>query len=235
MTQRKRPPPAPKPSFSIPLFPTLVFLVTVLMAWRQASAASFNEKCPNLAACVKAVSELTGQKYVYDKNIKDIASTATANLELTKDNAEELFSYALSAEGFSRVPMAEPDTYTIQRARDARDQALPIYRANQTTTPSIPNTYDLVQLTYQLANEAVEEHIARNLRSFMPANSRIVADPVTRSIIIVDTARNVKRLIPQIRDLDRKPSAALKARWKEMEQERKKARDAEPRKKDSAS
>lgn len=227
--KKSRPVPTRKETL-IPIFPAIVLAITLLIALRQAGAASFNDKCGTLAACVKSVSELTGQKYIYDKKDLEMKSAASPNLELKKENAEELLTFALSSESYTRVPLTEANTYAITRMRDARDGPLPVFRGNSQQTPSLPDTYDLVQLNYQITHEEVLEHAARHLRSFMPANARIIPEDISRSIIITDTAKNLKRLIPLLRELDQKPSASVKARWKEREEEGRRLQERNKRK-----
>lgn len=180
----------------------------------QANAASFTEKCPDIASCAKAVSELLGQKYVFDADVKGKVE-ATANLELTKENAELLFTNMLNINGFSRVPAGQENTFQILRQRDARDQAIPTVTASQQDAPPLPNNWDLYTLKYKATNPDVVENIARTSRSFMPANSRIIPEEVTGTLLVTDTAINLKKLYGIIKDLDKKPTAEMKRRWEE--------------------
>src|SRR5207253_1697946 len=64
----------------------------------SAHADSFAERCPDISSCAKVVSQLLGQKYVFDDDVKGKFG-ATANTEITKENAEVLFTSMLYANG----------------------------------------------------------------------------------------------------------------------------------------
>ena len=75
----------------------------------------------------------------------------------------------------------------IQRTRDARDAALPVYEAAE-----VPDSSRHVT-AYRDLKYADAEVVARMMRSFMPANSRII--PATQSqILMTDTASNIRKL-----------------------------------------
>ena len=65
-------------------------LLLILLAPDGLRAETFQNACPDLAACAKVVGELLGQKYVYDSDLKGSAKI-TPNVDLTKENAEILF------------------------------------------------------------------------------------------------------------------------------------------------
>jgi type II secretory pathway component GspD/PulD (secretin) len=194
----------------------LVWMVSMISG--VAFADSFDAKCPDLAACAKAVGELTGQKYVFDGDLKG-RSYATPNVEFTKENAELLFTTALDRGGFARVPLGPPGTYMIARQRDARDLAIPLVSADATTAPVLPETWDLLTLKYKATNPDVVEQIARTARSFMPANSRIIANELSGFLWVTDTAPNLKKIYELIRTSDIKPTAEMKRKWDEKDKQ----------------
>ncbi len=198
-------------SFTRVLSPLLVLISGT------ASAANFTEKCPDLSACAKAVSELTGQKYIFESTLKE-NMVATKNLDFTAENAEILFTYALNASGYSRMKLTD-GTFSILRQRDARDQAIPYVKCDNHTAPVLPDTWDLYTMKYQATNAEIVEHVARNSRSFMPANSRIIPDVLTGSVLITDTAPNLKKLYTIIREMDVKVTPAIKAHWEKQEKD----------------
>jgi hypothetical protein len=72
-------------------------------------------------------------------------------------------------------------------------------------------------LFYRAANPEAVEQIARYSRSFMPANARIIPDQLSGTLLVTDTALNLKKLYTLIRDTDQKPTAAMKKKWEENE------------------
>ena len=205
-----------------------VISVSLLPPAAFASSSSFSEKCPDIPACAKAVGELTGQKYLYDGDVKGKVM-ATPNVELTKENAELLFTNMLNLEGFSRVPLGEAGSFQIIRQRDARDQAIPWVTSDQKHAPELPNNWDLYTMKYKATNPEVVEHLARMSRSFMPANSRIIPDEIAGILLITDTAMNLKKLYTIISGSDIKPSAAVRKKMDEEERARNEARKEEHR------
>lgn len=208
----------------------LTLILSLLTATTSYAAPTFNSKCPNLEACTKAVSDLTGEKYIFNKRDYEIRATATNNVKITKENAVELLSRALFDEGYTRVPMSEPNTFSIMHMRDARDTALPEYRANSTTTPPMPDHYDTVQLVYQMRNEEAIDPVCRYLRSILPAHSRVLPNDMLNAIVVTSTARDLKKTIATIREMDIKPTAAMKLKWaKQKEEEERKAKSTPPK------
>lgn len=198
----------------MPLLPLLVaFNFSSAVAW----AGTFAEQCPDIATCAKTVGELLGQKYIFDVDIKGPVQ-ATPNLKLTRENAELLFTNALNMNGFSRVPLNEPNTYQIMRQRDARDSTIPVVKADAQTPPTLPNTWDLYTLNYKASNPEIVDQIARFSRSFMPANARIIPVEVSGTLLVTDSAANLKKLYTLIKDNDVKPTPEMKKKWQEQEQ-----------------
>ena len=206
--------------FSLSLVAGLVFTS------QCAFAANFAEQCPDVAVCAKAVGELLGQKYIFDGEVKG-AIKATPNLELTKENAEVLFTNALNMNGFSRVPLAAKNTYQIMKQRDARDAAIPFAISDAKTAPTLPDTWDLYTMTYKASHPETVDQIARLTRSFMPANSRIVSAEWSGELMITDTAPNLKKIYELIKTNDVKPSAEMLKKWQHWELEGEKRRLAE--------
>lgn len=184
-----------------------------------AKADSFVEKCPDIPTCAKVVGEMLGQKYMFDADVKGKVQ-GTPNLDLTKDNAELLFTNMLNLEGFTRVPLNQPSTFQILRQRDARDSAIPLIRADKTHAPALPNNWDMVTLLYKASHPEVVEQIARMSRSFMPANSRIIPSELSGTLLVTDSAANLKKLYEIVRDEDQKPTAEMKKRWEEESKRR---------------
>lgn len=183
------------------------------------NAATFNEKCPDLATCARVVGAMLGQKYVFDASLQG-KTLATPNVELTKDNAELLFTNALHMEGYSRVPLGQPGSFQIMRQRDARDSAIPLVKADKTHPPELPQSWDMMTLLYRASHPEVVDQIARLSRSFMPANARIIPSELSGTLLVTDSAPNLKKLYEIIQQDDQKPSAEMKRRWDEWERMR---------------
>jgi len=197
-----------------------------------AMSGTFAEQCPDIATCAKVVGELLGQKYIFDADVKGQIK-ATSNLELTKSNAELLFSNALNMNGFSRVPLSSPNTFQIMRQRDARDSAIPAVTADAHTPPALPDTWDLYTMKYKATNPELVEEIARLTRSFMPAIARVVPVEWSGMLMITDTAANLKKVYGLIKSNDVKPTPEMKKKWQEREKQAEERRLQEAQQKKS--
>ena len=201
-------------------WPAFVFGALLLTVWAASVSAeagssnSFAAKCSEIDKCIKAVSEITGDKYMMDADVKGKVD-ATENLELTPANANLLLTKALHLNGFARVPLSIPGTYQVVRSRDARDTLLPRIVASADTPPELPDTWDLVLLVFKLKHPEVAEAMARNARSFMPANARIIPNELSGQMLITAAVPEVKNVYQIIKDMDVKPSPEMLKEWKE--------------------
>jgi type II secretory pathway component GspD/PulD (secretin) len=196
------------------------FVVQSAVQSNEGRADSFMSKCPDIASCAKFVSELLGQQYVYDNDVKGMIN-ATANTEITRENAELLWTLLLNANGYARVPLGQPHSYQIVRQRDARDLNLPVIKGGpQMREADIPANWDLFTLIYKTQFADNVEDLARLLRSFMPANSRIIPNLLSGSLLITDTGMNLRKVVGLLKETDLKPTPELKKKWAERERNR---------------
>ena len=179
------------------------------------------EKCPSIETCASIVSELLGQKYIFDPELVKGKVQATGNMELTKENAELLFTQMLHISGFSRVPIGQANTFQILREREARDSTIPIVKADKLTPPLLPNLWDVMILQYKLTFPKSADQIISIVRGSLPANARIVNAELNGSLLITDSALNLKRIYELVRDLDQKPILQGKKLLEEAEKIRK--------------
>ena len=115
--------------------------------------------------------------------------------DLSKETYAELFHRVLADNGFAAIDAPAGNGWIIQRQRNARDGALPIYEAK-----NLPVSSRLVTTSYKL-NHVHSEMVARNIRSFMPANSRII--PFSGSLLLItDIASNIHKLTNLIARMD---------------------------------
>ncbi|MGK5085596.1 secretin N-terminal domain-containing protein [Bdellovibrionota bacterium FG-1] len=116
---------------------------------------------------------------------------------LTLERAQAVVLTMLDLHGYAWIHDTSNDLYRILRQRDARDQELPLI----TDPRQLPDSDLLV--TYIIPLQHIPpEPIARTLRSFMPANSRIIPDDSTQSVLITDTAHNISKLKDLVGRLD---------------------------------
>jgi type II secretory pathway component GspD/PulD (secretin) len=129
---------------------------------------------------------------------------------LSPERAQAVVLTALNLAGDTWIHDSRTGFYRVLRQRDARDLELPAISDEK----RLPDNDLMVNYVMRLGRTP-PEYVARNIRSFMPANSRIIPDEMTRSLMITDSARNIAKLRKLVEKLDT-PQAAQQARiWLE--------------------
>jgi type II secretory pathway component GspD/PulD (secretin) len=202
------------PLFILLGIPLLSLALANSFSARTASAAAKTFHLPNnpqdgtvspfkavaipLAEFVSEYARVSG-KLITFKGVARDELTGTVTLferaSLKADQLTELFHRVLADNGYSVVDAPGDNGWIVMNQRDARDAALPVYELAET-----PDTARLVT-SYKVLRYISPEDIARTLRSFMPANSRII--PVGGSqVLISDSGSNVRRLASIIARMD---------------------------------
>ena len=154
---------------------------------------------------VREYGRITSTQFIVGGNWdQQLKGTVTLFLRrpLKPDELTEIFYRVLADNGYTAVDGSAGTGVIIERTRDARDDALPLYESSE-----VPDSSRLVTV-YRNLKHANAEHVARMMRSFMPANSRII--PTSRTqVFITDTASNIRKLNLVISHMDT-PEAAKK-------------------------
>jgi len=153
----------------------------------------FNFPDADIIDIAKALGKLTGQNYILDKDVKG-RITIISNSPITVKDAWRAFLTALDMNGFALIPSGK--FIRIARQRDARDKQLKTY-----TGKYAPDSDALITRLFSLKFLSAEE-VARNFRSFMPANSRIIPYEQTNTVIVTDTGSNISKLSKLLEILD---------------------------------
>ena len=153
----------------------------------------FNFPDADILDIAKTLGKLTGKNFIYDKDVKGRV-TLLSNTPITVGEAWKSFLTALDMNGFALIPSGA--FIRIARQRDARDKQLKTY-----TGDFAPDTDALITRVFPLKYLTAEE-VARNFRSFMPANSRIIPYDQTNTVIVTDTGSNIAKLNKLLEILD---------------------------------
>jgi general secretion pathway protein D len=153
----------------------------------------FNFPDADILDIAKTLGKLTGKNFILDKDVKG-RITIISNGQITVGDAWRAFLTALDMNGFALIPSGK--FLRIARQRDARDKQLKTY-----TGDFAPDTDALITRVFPLKYLSSEE-VARNFRSFMPANSRIIPYEQTNTVIVTDTGSNIAKLQKLLELLD---------------------------------
>jgi hypothetical protein len=119
---------------------------------------------------------------------------------LKPEEMTELVHRVLNDNGYAVIDAPAGNGWIIERTRDARDDALPVYEASE-----VPMTNRLISAHYT-AKYIDPESIARAMRSFMPAYSRILATEGSQ-ILITDTGLNIRKVFSVVTRMDTEEAA----------------------------
>jgi len=121
---------------------------------------------------------------------------------LNRDRAQALVLTSLYLAGYTWIHDTAAEMYRVVRLRDARDLEIPVI-----TDPAMLPDSDLLVTYVMSIQQTPPEYIARNMRSFMPASSRIIPNDANGTIIITDSAHNISKLKRLVERLDNPKSA----------------------------
>ena len=144
---------------------------------------------------VKAISQITGKNFVMDDRVRG-KITIISPEPVSIDEAYQAFVSALEVKNFTTV--TEGKVTKIIPLREAKSSPIP-------SDPSAAIPFGasfitrLIPIRYISANE-----IALSLKSLVSSNGSITAYGPTNSLIVTDSASNIRRLMKIINKLDRR-------------------------------
>jgi len=170
------------------------FLLWLATAGSGAAEEKFNLdfKDIELPALVQVISEVTGRNFVYDETVKG-SVTVSSPLELSRNEAYNLFLTVLGVKGFTVVPSGK--IHKIVPIKDAKESTLPVGGwggGEQFVTRLVP-----------LRNADATLLATTVLPPLLPKTSHIAAFAPANALLITDSAANIERLAGIVGELDR--------------------------------
>ena len=145
---------------------------------------------------IAMMAELTGKNFLYDQDKVSGRVTVISPTPVSVDEAYRVFESILQVRGLTTVP-APGGVLKIVQIREAKESAIE-------TLPShapIPNRdlyiTRLIPLRYVKADA-----ISNTLRPLISRESNLIAYQPTNTLIVTDTAANIRRLITIIGEVD---------------------------------
>lgn len=194
----------------------MIPLFILMLAAIELKAFELGKDCTALDSCIESFSQVTGDKYLFNTEIKGVVK-GIGSIKIDKTNANFYLSSILFDNGYTRIKVKK-DTYKIISARDIRYNATPQYSFKAGEELKVPENFDYYMLTYKLKNPEVSKHITRALRPFMSRYGRIIDSTLSSHLIIQDSGNNLNRLAKLVEKMDVKPNPKLlKKLEKEMQ------------------
>ncbi len=141
---------------------------------------------------IKAISEMTHKNFLIDKSVQG-KITIISPTKVTPEEAYEIFLSILDVNGYTVVKSGK--IYKIIPKEDARKEALSLYEVPP--PPSEAFVTQLVPLEHVSATE-----IANTFRDMVSKGGAMTAYVPSNTLIITDTASNIRRLLTIIKKLD---------------------------------
>lgn len=145
-----------------------------------------------LVDMIGTISELTGKNFVYDESVRGKVSVVSPK-PVTVDEAYRLFSTVLKVKGFTIVPSGKVNK--IVSIRTAKEENLPVSSGKNLGEQFITRLIELENLDATVVVDTI-------LRPLMPKTSHVVAHAATNTVVITDSAANIRRLSQILSSLD---------------------------------
>lgn len=183
--------------FLLPLVILLTLLVSQPMAAKTSGLpgdleVTLDFQNVELIDMIGTISELTGKNFVYDESVRGKVSVVSPK-PVSVDEAYRLFTTVLKVKGFTIIPSGKVNK--IVSTRSAKEENLPISDGRNLGEQFITRLIELNNLDATVVVDTI-------LRPLMPKTSHVVAHAPTNTVVITDSAANIKRLAKILAALD---------------------------------
>ncbi len=155
----------------------------------------------DLETVLKNFSEITGRSFVLEKMPKGKVYTIgpIGPIEIPKEEAFDFFVLILNISGYQVVETSVTNVYKVIRSADALPENIPVYGPGE--SPEALNE-QMVMRFISLDYVAAEEIAQQMSKLASKGGGQIIAYEPTNTLIIVDTAYNIDRMLKIIGFLD---------------------------------
>lgn len=150
-----------------------------------------------LSEVITNISRITGKNFIWDEKVKGKV-TIISPTGIPVEEAFRVFEAVLRFNGYQLVPVpGVKNLYKIMRIQDVPGQPIPTYLQGQWSPPTEAYVTRLIKLKYLDVNEAA--NVLNNLKS---AEGKILPYPPTNTMIIIESANNLNRLVRILEQMD---------------------------------
>jgi general secretion pathway protein D len=171
----------------------IVFLIFSFQANAEEKSMTLNLNDADIRAFISTVSEMTGKNFIIDPRVKGRV-TVVFSTPTTPDNIYEIFLSVLKVHGYSAVPSG--DAIKIIPSAGAKQDNIPTILEEKLSVSEKTLT-QVIQV-----NHADATQLATILRPLLPQHAHIAAHTSSNTLVIVDTASNVNRIVNIIHRID---------------------------------
>ncbi len=156
---------------------------------------SFNLEDADLPDLVRIVSRITGKRFILPSKARSIKATVYSPTDVTAAEAYQAFLSILDLNGLTLETSGR--YYKIVETSSSESHVLPLYQDGE----SMPVDDRYVTRMHRLEHVTAED-IATLLGHFKSAEGAITAYAPTNTLIITDTAANVRRMLTIVAEID---------------------------------
>src|SRR5882757_8541879 len=156
---------------------------------------SFNLEDADLPDLVRIVARITGKRFILPSKARSIKATVYSPTDVTAAEAYQAFLSILDLNGLTLEPSGR--YYKIVETAGSESRVLPSYGDGET----MPADDRYITRMHRLDHVAAED-VATLLAHFKSADGAITAYAPTNTLIITDTAANVRRMLGIVSQVD---------------------------------
>ncbi len=156
---------------------------------------SFNLEEADLNELVKAISNITGRRFIYGGKVRQIKATVYSPDKVTIGEAYSAFLSILETNGLTVIPHGR--FLKIIESPGVASQTTPIYGQGN----PVPNEDRFITRLYRVSNVDPSE-AANVLAKFKSKDGDITVHPGGSLLIMTDTGTNVQRMMRILEDVD---------------------------------
>lgn len=145
---------------------------------------------------IAMIAELTGRNFLYDQDKVNGRVTVISPTPVTVEEAYRVFESILQVRGLTTVPSPGGITKIVQ-IREAKESAIETVPAERAVPNRDQYVTRLVPLSYVKADA-----IGNTLRPLVSREANLIAYQPTNTLIVTDTASNIRRLVTIIDQID---------------------------------
>jgi hypothetical protein len=173
--------------------------------------------CGDLKGCAKAMHDLTGQRYVWEADADKSKLVMVPEIELTKENAEIVFTALLDQVRLARVLVGDGKTYRIVTSAQRKEMELPVVEASADRKPQFPQTWDWITMRYRPKSPERSDSMERAYRLHLPRESRLQSDLAGGFLLVSAAAPVVRQMYETLKAADVQITPALRKSLAEQE------------------
>lgn len=176
------------------------------ISYAEETGLELNFKDTPIETILGYLSEKAGVVVVTETSLTD-RITVISKQAVTLDEAVSLINTILQEKGYTAVRTGK--NLKIATISEAKKLSIPIYTGND--PKALPESDDVITCIIPIASAKVDT-LQENLTGFLSENADFTANTDTNTLIVTDTANNIRRIMEIIKAIDTNIAAVAEIR-----------------------